>query len=118
MPATSNLFSVLFPERAGWDLKAVLLGKTVDLLALLVWAKTKAARHGHGRPKSVVPFGKPARAGTKPTASPLRVVRERMARLHRRRAAEQPSDPLDRARQIKDLLTREDKKEDKKPHGS
>lgn len=92
----------MFPERAGWDLQTILLGKAVDYLGLLVWSKTKAARHGWGRPKSVLPFGrKAAIPGSKVTAAPLSVVRERMRRLHRRML---PPGPVDRAQQIHDMF--------------
>jgi len=90
----------MFPDRAGWDLKALLLGKAVDYLGFLAWAKTKGARHGSGRPKSVLPFDKKVRPGAKVAPAPLSVVRARMARLHRRTR----SVAEDRAQKIRNMF--------------
>jgi hypothetical protein len=84
----------MFPEHAGWDTHAWLLGRAVDYLALNLWAKTKAGRRGYGRPKSVLPSGGRTRAaqarGSRRRGAPLSKVRERMAKLHARR---KPSGP-------------------------
>ena len=101
---TSHLYAVLFPERAGWDLHAILTGKAVDYLGLLVWSKTKGARRGWGRPPSVLPFGKSsARPGAKVAAAPLSVVKERLRRLHRK-VRPRALPPANRGQQIHDIF--------------
>lgn len=100
----SNLFAELFPERANWDLQTQLLGLAVDYLALLLWTKSKGARRGYGRPRSVLPGAQKRREGSKPAAAPLSVVRARMQARHARRGPRHLEVRKPRAQAIRDAL--------------
>ena len=67
-PNQSALVAVMDPENAPWQsLEPHLLAEAVDMLHLLVWAKTKDASKGRGRPKPIErPGTRPERMGKKP----------------------------------------------------
>lgn len=87
----------MYPERAGWDTQAVLLGQTVDALHWLQWAKTKDGQKGRNRPSSVLPFRKPARRpGSHPKPQPVSKLREKIP----------PREDKDRAAKLSKLFDR------------
>lgn len=103
--ADSHLFGVMFPERAGWTLNNVLVGHAVDALRLLLWSKTKAARHNSGRPKSILPFAKNGRQPRpKVKAAPLSEVKARLAKLYRRPGPQHRESEAEHAQRIRDIF--------------
>lgn len=67
-PDQSALAVAVNPDDAAWQsLEPHLLAEMVDMLHLLVWAKTKDASKGRGRPKPIErPGTRPDRFGKKP----------------------------------------------------
>lgn len=99
LPVTSNLFSAMHPEHAGWTREALLQADQVDALRILAWQKTKDGLKGRNAPDPIPRPGvtPPRRAGSKTKAAPLSEVRARDAR---RRA----TTPAERKQQLNDVF--------------
>lgn len=90
--ADTNLFGRMFPQYAGWNRTASLVGMAVDYVALIVWSKTKDGRKNRNRPRSILPWNQPQRReGSNPKAAPLSQIRERLARRHKPRTPDRAS---------------------------
>ncbi|MDF1902755.1 DUF5361 domain-containing protein [Mycolicibacterium smegmatis] len=81
LPVTSNLYSEMFPDRAGWTKEAMLTASVADSLHWLQWAKTKDGAKGRNRPKPIPRPGvtPPRREGSNPKAVPLSVIKKTFA---------------------------------------
>jgi hypothetical protein len=80
----THVYASQYPERAGWTLDTLLLGRAVDTLLWLQWAKTKDGSKNRNRPVSVLPIDRDAkrrtrgqqRPGAAPNPSTLQRIRE------------------------------------------
>jgi len=87
----------MFPDNAGWTNTDMLLAELVDTVHWLQWVKTKDGQRNQGMPPRVPrPGVTVARAGLKPKAAPLSVIKEKFDR---------PDDP-DRAAALQSMFGR------------
>ncbi|WP_424462883.1 DUF5361 domain-containing protein [Pseudoclavibacter helvolus] len=74
-PHESAFWRAREPDDAPWDLERMLLAEQIDLLSLLVWAKTKDGSKNRNRPKPYPrPGARPKKFGKKPL--PIEDMRE------------------------------------------